>query len=58
LNNKILSKFKVSKDSYLDEILKEQFKGRIFENQWFGVSLASTGNGGFSVSNFFAQNLN
>ena len=27
----------------------EQFKGRIFEGQWFGVSLSSTGNGQFSA---------
>ncbi len=34
---------------YLDENLKEQFKTRMFENQWFGVSLASTGSGSFAV---------
>ena len=44
----------MSKDFYLDEILKEQFKGRVFDNQWFGVSLASTGSGGFSVIYFWS----
>lgn len=38
------------RNNYLDENLKEQFKGRQFENQWFGVSVASTGDGLFSVS--------
>ncbi len=52
-SKKYFSFFKVSKDFYLDEILKEQFKGRIFDNQWFGVSLASTGSGGFSVIYFW-----
>jgi len=34
---------------YLDDYLKEQFKGSKFENQWFGVSLSSTGFGSFSA---------
>lgn len=33
----------------LDGDLKEQFKGRMFENQWLGVTVSSAGQGAFSA---------
>ncbi len=42
-----------SSRKYSDSTLLDQFKGRLFENQWFGVSLSSTGYGAFSVSIYF-----
>ena len=33
----------------LDEIA-QQFQGQIYDNQWLGVSISSTGSGAFSVS--------
>ena len=33
----------------MDSILKEQFKGKVYENQWFGVTISSTVNGSFSA---------
>ncbi|RNA43640.1 integrin alpha-PS1 isoform X2 [Brachionus plicatilis] len=34
---------------WLDGDLKEQFKGRMFENQWLGVTVSSSGQGSFSA---------
>ena len=44
-----------SSRKYSDSTLLVQFKGRLFENQWFGVSLSSTGYGAFSVSIYFSR---
>lgn len=33
----------------MDGDLKEQFKGRVFENQWLGVTVSSSGQGSFSA---------
>ena len=40
----------LASNSYNDQRIKDLFKGQITENQWLGVTVASTGSGQFSVS--------